>query len=83
MATGVLPREFSYNRGMATGCLPRVVKFPCPCRGSYFVKRNKQDPSFNLPWFGLSYGAFAIVYSSWVTLLWLIHRDSRHLLELA
>ena len=41
-----------------------------------FLLREKKAPSFDSPWFGLSYGAFAIVYSSLVALLWLIHRDS-------
>ena len=45
-------------------------------------KKNKNTPSFDSPWFGLSCGPFAIVYSSLVTLLWLIHRDSRNLREL-
>ena len=47
-----------------------------------FILRKKNPPSFDSPWFGLSYGAFAIVYSSLVNLLCLIHRDSRNLREL-
>ena len=58
----------------------KLVKFAWPYRGSYFVK--KKTPSFDSPWFGLSCGGFAIVYSSLVSLLWLIHRDSRNLREL-
>ena len=56
----------SRNRGMTTGIFTtrvcfwtKLVKFPWPYRGSYFV-RKKKTPSFDSPWFGLSYGAFAI-----------------------
>ena len=42
-----------------------------------FLLCKKKTPSLDSPWFGLSYGAFAIVYPSLVTLLWLIHSDSR------
>ena len=30
----------------------------------FLLRKNKKTPSFDSPWFGLSYGAFAIVYSS-------------------
>ena len=72
VGTAVWPREFSHF------VIP-VVKFPWPYRGSYFVKKKKSSDS---PRFGLSCGDFAIVNSSLVTWLWLIHRDSRNLREL-
>ena len=74
--TAAWPREFT------TGiCFwNKVAKFPWLYRGFYFVKTHTS--SFDSPWFGLAYGAFATVYSSLVTSLWLIHRDSRNLREL-
>ena len=56
MATGIFSTLFQER-------MPGV-KFPWPYSGS------KKTPSFDSPWFGRSYGAFAIVYPSLVTLLW-------------
>ena len=52
----VWPREFYHDKIPVT--IPRFL----------LVLRKKKTPSFDSPWFGLSYGAFAIVYSSLVTL---------------
>ena len=76
---------------MATGNLPlcfkkqtSVVKFPWPFRGSCLVKKNTHTHTHRHSirhGLVVAYGAFAIAYSSLVTLLWLIHRDSRNLRE--
>ena len=68
VGTAVWPRKFS-GKKISVAILP-------------FLLREKKTPSFDSPWFGLSYRAFAIVYSSLVALLRLIHRDSRNLREL-
>ena len=45
----------------------------------FLLRAEKQNtPPSDLPWFGPSYGAFAIGFSSLVTLLCLRYRDSRH-----
>ena len=77
----------SRNRGMATG----IFRFPSkanscgkiPMAIPRFLIRKKKLSTFHSPWFGLSYGAFAIVFYSSVNLLRLIHRDSRNLRELS
>ena len=48
---------------------------PWSDRGSYLVTKT-HTPSFDSPWFCLAYGAFVIVCSSFVPLLWLIRRNS-------
>ena len=63
MATGIFSTLFQER-------MPGV-KFPWPYSGS------KKTPSFDSPWFGRSYGAFAIVDSTLVSLESLIHRYSR------
>ena len=85
VGTAVWPREFyhgnfllcfksKFSKANSRGKIPVVIP--------RFLLRKKKTPSIDSPWFGLSYGAFAIVYSSLVTSLWLIHRDSRNLREL-
>ena len=72
----------SRNRGMATGIFPLCnSRGKIPVAISRFLLREKKKSS-DSPRFGLSCGDFAIVNSSLVTWLWLIHRDSRNLREL-
>ena len=74
VGTAVWPRKFyHFVFGKFPVAIPRFLR-----------RENKKEKtlSFHSPWFALSYGAFAIVYSSLATLLWLIHRDSRSLREL-
>ena len=69
--TAVWPREFCHGNLLLkqSGKIPVAIP--------RFLLCKKKTPSLDSPWFGLSYGAFAIVYPSLVTLLWLIHSDSR------
>ena len=76
VGTAVWPLEF-YHRNLL---LNQRCKIPLAI--PRFLIGKKQTPSFHLPWFGLPYGVFAIVYCSLVILLLLIHRDSRNLREL-
>ena len=48
--TAVWPREFYHGNLLLK---QKVVTFPWPYRGSYFVKKTK-TPSFDSPWFGLT-----------------------------
>ena len=74
VATAVWPREF-YHRNFSSGKIHVAIP--------WFLPRKKtHTQSSDSPSFGLSYGAFAIVFSSLVTLLRLIHRDSRSVWEL-
>ena len=59
VGTAVCPREFYHFVSKAN---PRG-KIPVALPRSLIRKKNK-TPSFDSPWFGLSYGALAIVYSS-------------------
>ena len=71
-----------FLRNRNRGCVSKANsrgKIPVAIPRFLLRERIKNTPSFDSPWFDLSYGAFAIVYSSLVTLLWLIHRDSRNL----
>ena len=48
---------------MSTGIFPREVgKIPVAIPRFLLRTKKKKTPSFDSPWFGLSYGAFAIVY---------------------
>ena len=77
VGTAVWPREFYYfvSKANSRGKNPLAIPW-------FLISKKKGILSFDSPWFGLSSGVFAIVYSSLVTLLWLIHHDSRNLREL-
>ena len=74
--TPVWPQEYYYFDFKAISCGKHPVAIP------WFLFRKRKIPSFDSSWFVISYGAFAIVHWSLVTLLWLIHDDSRNLREL-
>ena len=76
VGTAVWPREF-YHRNFL---LKKSGKIAVAIPRFLLRKKNKTTViRFAVTW---CYGAFAIVYSSLVTLLWLIQRDSRNLREL-
>ena len=77
VGTAVWPREFYHGNLLLKQSSRIPVAIP-----RFLLRTLQKTPSFDSPWFGLSYRAFAIVYSSLVTLLWLIHRDFRNLWEL-
>ena len=54
----------------------KVVKIPWPYRGSYFVQKENTVIRFAVVWYFLWRFCHCC---SLVTLLWLIHRDSRNL----
>ena len=70
-----------FLRNRNRGCVSKANsrgKIPVAIPRFLLRERIKNTPSFDSPWFDLSYGAFFIVYSSLVTFLWLIHRDLRN-----
>ena len=75
MTTGFLPRDFESQTPRSYRG-PCVVKILRPYRGSNLdkmKKKAKKMPSFDSPWFSLSYGVFAIVvHFFFVALLWLV-----------
>ena len=80
VVNAIWPREFQHFVSKANPRGKTPVAIP---RFRLSLKREKITViRFAVPWFGLSYGAFAIVYASLVTWLRLIHRDSRNLREI-
>ena len=79
VGTTVWPREFYHGNLL----LKQSGKFPVAIPIPRFQLRKKTHTHtvirFAVVW---SCRAFVIVYSSLVTLLWLIHRDSQNLREL-
>ena len=59
VGTAVWPREFYHGNLL----LKQSAKIPVAIP-RFLLRKKKKTPSFDSPWFGLSCGAFAIVYSS-------------------